>query len=105
MGTELELQVDFKSHNCWVFFFTFSQLKRFFSSSHFSFFAVCGYRRPSSDHLLAEGGHSGIVLIIIIIMFLFGSFSLFDLFGFGDLEFLGLVDHDNFKTISDNECL
>ena len=69
---------------------------------------MCGYRRPSSDHLLAEGGHSGIVLIIIIIiiiMFLFGSFSLFDLFGFGDLEFLGLVDHDNLKTISDNQCL
>ena len=66
---------------------------------------MCGYWRPSSDHLLAEGGHSGIVFFLIIIMFLFGSFSLFDLFGFGDLEFLGLVDHDNFKTISDNECL
>ena len=66
---------------------------------------MCGYWRPSSDHLLAEGGHSGIVFFLIIIMFLFGSFSLFDLFGFGDLEFLGLVDHGNFKTISDNECL
>ena len=67
---------------------------------------MCGYRRPSSDHLLAEGGHSGIVLIIIIIiMFLFGSFSLFDLFVLGDLAFLGLVDHNNLKTISDNQCL